>query len=99
MGFDNADWNAKASLAKKESFLHGTLLAVHQHFSDDTELDQDLSFLTDERFTVPMYDVNVDFAPNTRPLVDLLEAEHVWLEAAKSLLEKDKLEEQDYISW
>ncbi len=46
-----------------------------------------------------MYDVNVDFAPNTRPLVDLLEAEHVWLEAAKSLLEKDKLEEQDYISW
>ncbi len=29
--FDNADWNAKASLAKKESFFHGILIAVHQH--------------------------------------------------------------------
>ena len=127
MGFDNADWNAKSTLAKSESFLHGTLLAVHQHFSDDsqrleqnvnilrpeemgkkhvkplptsyTEMDQNLSFSTDEKFTIPRLDSNAKLTPNSRPLKEMLTCERTWLKAAAFLLKKQNLEEQDYISW
>ena len=34
IGFDNVDWNAKATVAKPMSTLHGTLIALHQHFSE-----------------------------------------------------------------
>ena len=40
-GFDNIDHNPSSTTAK--SALHGTCISIHQHFSADTQQDQNLS--------------------------------------------------------
>ena len=37
IGFDNIDWNAKASLSKPESTIHDTILCVHQFSAKDDD--------------------------------------------------------------
>ena len=34
VGFDNVDWNAKSTVAKPMSTLHGTIVVLHQHFNE-----------------------------------------------------------------
>ncbi len=126
-GFDNIDWNAKAKLAKSSSYLHGTLIAVHQHFKSNTsyeklnismlstnelgqkyvkplpvsytEMNQQLTFNSNEKFYVPALHCEAAITVPRKSLREILHAENAWLDKAVRILQNDDIQEKEYISW